>query len=59
MWKMRDKREELNKILSKYSPEVQKVYQQVLKQEKGVKNIRKDQIKSLIDNEIMVQVKNK
>lgn len=56
---MRDKKEELNKILSKYSPEVQKVYQRVLKQEKGVKNIRKDQIKSLIDSEIMEQVSKK
>ena len=56
---MRDKKEELNKILSKYSPDVQKVYQRVLKQEKGVKNIRKDQIKTLIDNEIMAQVNDK
>lgn len=55
---MRDKKQELNEILSKYEPAVQKVYQQVLKQEKGVKNIRKDQMKSLIDNEIMAQVKN-
>lgn len=55
---MRDKKQELNNILSKYEPSVQKVYQQVLKQEKGVKNIRKDQMKSLIDNEIMAQVKN-
>ena len=53
---MRDKKKELNEILSKYTTPVQKVYQQVLKQEKGVKNIRKDQIKSLIDSEIMAQV---
>ena len=50
------KKEQLNDILSKYEPAVQKVYQRVLKQEKGVKNIRKDQIKNLIDNEIMAQV---
>lgn len=55
----RDKKKELNDILSKYSPDVQKVYQRVLKQEKGVKNIRKDQIKTLIDNEIMAQVSQK
>jgi len=55
---MRDKKKELNDILVKYDTPVQHVYQQVLKQEKNVKSIRKDQIKSLIDNEIMDQVKN-
>ena len=55
---MRDKKTELNEILGKYDSSVQKVYQQVLKKEKTVKNIRKDQMKSLIDNEIMEQVKN-
>lgn len=56
-WKMRDKKKELNDILSKYDSSVQKVYQKVLKQEKMVKNIRKDQMKTLINNEIMEQVK--
>ncbi len=50
------KKEQLNEILGKYDPSVQKVYQRVLKQEKSVKNIRKDQMKSLIDNEIMAEV---
>lgn len=53
---MRDKKKELNEILSKYDPAVQKVYQKVLSQEKSIKNIRKAQMKSLIDKEIMQQV---
>lgn len=53
---MRDKKKELNEILNKYSPSVQKVYQEVLSQEKSIKNIRKAQMKSLIDKEIMQQV---
>ena len=53
---MRDKRKELNEILNKYDPSVQKVYQKVLSQEKNIKNIRKAQMKSLIDKEIMEQV---
>ena len=55
---MRDKKKELNDILSKYEPAVQKVYQKVLAQEKNIKNIRKAQMKSLIDKEIMQQVQN-
>lgn len=55
---MRDKKRELNDILSKYDPAVQKVYQKVLSQEKSIKNIRKVQMKSLIDKEIMQQVQN-
>ncbi len=54
---MRDKKKELNDILAKYDTPVQHVYQQVLKHEKSVKSIRKDQMKSLIDNEIMERVK--
>ncbi len=53
---MRDKKKELNDILNKYDPAVQKVYQRVLSQEKSIKNIRKAQMKSLIDKEIMQQV---
>ena len=53
---MRNKKQELNDILSKYDPAVQKVYQKVLAQEKNIKNIRKAQMKSLIDKEIMEQV---
>lgn len=53
---MRDKKQELNEILSKYDSSVQKVYQRVLSQEKNIKNIRKAQMKSLIDKEIMQQV---
>lgn len=53
---MRNKKQELNDILSKYDPAVQKVYQKVLSQEKNIKNIRKEQMKSLIDKEIMEQV---
>ena len=53
---MRDKKKELNEILSKYDSAVQKVYQKVLSQEKSIKNIRKAQMKSLIDKEIMQQV---
>lgn len=53
---MRNKKQELNDILSKYDPAVQKVYQKVLLQEKNIKNIRKAQMKSLIDKEIMEQV---
>jgi len=53
---MRNKKQELNDILSKYDSAVQKVYQKVLSQEKNIKNIRKAQMKSLIDKEIMGQV---
>lgn len=53
---MRDKKKELNEILNKYDPSVQKVYQRVLSQEKNMKNIRKAQMRSLIDKEIMQQV---
>lgn len=53
---MRNKKKELNDILSKYDQAVQKVYQKVLSQEKNIKNIRKAQMKSLIDKEIMEQV---
>ena len=53
---MRDKKKELNEIFGKYDPAVQKVYQKVLSQEKNIKNIRKAQMKSLIDKEIMQQV---
>ncbi len=53
---MRNKKQELNDILSKYDSAVQKVYQTVLSQEKNIKNIRKAQMKSLIDKEIMEQV---
>lgn len=53
---MRDKKKELNEILNKYDHSVQKVYQNVLSQEKSIKNIRKAQMKSLIDKEIMQQV---
>ena len=56
VWTMRNKKQELNDILSKYDPAVQKVYQKVLSQEKNIKNIRKAQMKSLIDKEIMEQV---
>ena len=52
----KDQREQLNAILGKYDQSVQRVYQSILKQEKGVKNLRKDQIKTLIDGEIMAQV---
>lgn len=55
---MHDKKSELNDILSKYDPAVQKVYQNVLSQEKSIKNIRKAQMKSFIDKEIMLQVQN-
>ena len=55
---MRDKKKELNDILSKYDSAVQKVFQKVLSQEKSIKNIRKAQMKSLIDKEIMQQVQN-
>ena len=53
---MRDKKKELNEILNKYDPVVRKVYQKVLSQEKNIKNIRKAQMKSLIDKEIMQEV---
>ena len=53
---MRNKKQELNDILSKYDSAVQKIYQKVLSQEKNIKNIRKAQMKSLIDKEIMEQV---
>lgn len=53
---MRNKKQELNDILSKYDSAVQKVYQKVLSKEKNIKNIRKAQMKSLIDKEIMGQV---
>lgn len=53
---MRDKKKELNDILGQYDVSVQKVYQSILTQEKQIKNIRKAQMKSLIDNEIMQQV---
>ncbi len=53
---MRDKKKELNQILNKYDSKVQKVYTQILSQEKRINNIRKAQLKSLIDKEIMDQV---
>ena len=53
---MRDKKKELNDILNKYDNSVQKVYQNVISQEKSIKNIGKAQMKSLIDKEIMQQV---
>ena len=53
---MRDKKEELNKIMERYKPAVQKVYHRIISQEKSIKNIRKGQMKSLIDQEIMKQV---
>ena len=53
---MRDKKKELNDILGQYDISVQKVYQKILVQEKSIKNIRKAQMKSLIDKEIMQQV---
>ena len=53
---MHDKKQELNEILYKYDSSVQVVYQKVLTQEKSIYNIRKAQMKSLIDKEIMEQV---
>lgn len=53
---MRNKKEELNKIMGRYKPAVQKVYHQIITQEKSIKNIRKGQLKSIIDQEIMKQV---
>lgn len=53
---MRDKKKELNDILGQYDASVQKVYQKILSQEKSINNIRKAQMKSLIDKEIMRQV---
>ena len=53
---MHDKKQELNDILSKYNTSVQIVYKKVLAQEKSIYNIRKAQMKSLIDKEIMAQV---
>ena len=53
---MRDKKKELNDILEKYDVAVQRVYQGVLSQEKVIKSIRKAQMKSIIDKEIMAQV---
>ena len=50
------KREQLSEILGKYDQPVQQVYQSILQHEKGVKNIRKDQMKALINSEIMAQV---
>lgn len=53
---MRDKKKELNEILEKYDGAVQSVYQKVLSQEKVIKNIKKAQMKAIIDKEIMAQV---
>lgn len=53
---MRDKKKELNEILGQYDSSVQKVYQKILTQEKSIKSIRKAQMKSLIDKEIMLEV---
>ena len=55
---MQNKEKELNDIMKKYDIGVQTVYQRILAQEKSIKNIRKMQIKSLIDKEIMQQVQN-
>lgn len=55
---MRDKKKELNDILVKYDPSVQQVYRKVLTGEKNIKNMRKAQMKSIIDKEIMQQVQN-
>ena len=53
---MRDKKKELNDIFRQYDIGIQKAYSKILTQEKSIKNIRKAQMKSLIDKEIMQQV---
>ncbi len=53
---MRDKEKELNGILSQYNLAVQSVYKNILSSEKNTKNMRKRQMKSLIDQEIMQRV---
>ena len=55
---MHDKKKEVNDILNKYDPAIQKVYQQILTKEKCVNILGKVQMKSIIDEEIMQQVQN-
>lgn len=48
--------EEINDIMTKYNEVVQTVYKKILAQEKSIKNTKRMQLKSLINDEIMQQV---
>ena len=53
---MHNRDEEINDIMKKYDEAVQTVYAKILAQEKSIKNTKRMQIKSLLDEEIMQQV---
>lgn len=53
---MHNRNEEINDIMKKYNEVVQAIYQKILAQEKSIKNTKRMQLKSLINEEIMQQV---
>lgn len=53
---MHNRNEEINDIMKKYNEVVQVIYQKILAQEKSIKNTKRMQLKSLINEEIMQQV---
>ncbi len=53
---MHKRNEEINDIMMKYSEVVQTVYKKILAQEKSIKNTKRMQLRSLINEEIMQQV---
>lgn len=53
---MHKRNEEINDIMAKYNEGVQIVYKKILAQEKSIKNTKRMQLKSLINEEIMQQV---
>ncbi len=53
---MHNRNEEINDIMKKYNEVVQVIYPKILAQEKSIKNTKRMQLKSLINEEIMQQV---
>ncbi len=53
---MHNRNEEINDIMKKYNEVVQVIYKKILAQEKSIKNTKRMQLKSLINEEIMQQV---
>lgn len=53
---MHNRNKEINDIMNKYNEVVQTIYQKILAQDKSIKNTKRMQLKSLINEEIMQQV---
>lgn len=53
---MHNRNKEINDIMDKYNEVVQTIYQKILAQDKIIKNTKRMQLKSLINEEIMQQV---